>query len=105
MKWKLLRQEERQQPTVAPGFRQSSQRCGWRGLLRGQAGDQGQGLTLGAIVPKTLPGPLSSPAAHRAKAHSPQSLSPSCTQGQAHPATIPDFLERLQLEENNQGGG
>lgn len=27
MKWKLLRQEDRQQPTVAPGFRQSSQRC------------------------------------------------------------------------------
>lgn len=56
MKWKLLRQEERQQPTVAPGFRQSSQRCRWKGLLRGEASDlgQGQGLTLSITVLEIL---------------------------------------------------
>ena len=93
MKWKLLRQEERQQPTVAPGFRQSSQRCGWKGLLRGEASDRGQGLTLSIAVLEILLGPLSSQVLHKARKLTKHNLSPSYIQGHVHIKTISDFFE------------
>lgn len=76
---------------------------GGKGLLKGEASDPSQGLTLSIVVLETLLGPLPSPAPHQAKALTKHYLSPSCIQGQVHIKTISDCLiQNCNRKKNNK---
>lgn len=93
MKWKLLRQEERQQPTVAPGFRQSSQRYGQKGLLGEEAGPDTQHR-----CPQRLPW---APAEPSTSQNNSTLLPTSGIQAQAHIKISADSLKQSCSRKKN----